>query len=114
MRVELGPSGLINRVAASGTEAVRAGADVLNAQIRSQNQLKLGLYALSALFVIVAALLVVLAPEGREAVSSIIATGLFVLAVGSAGFSTFAIKTPLVSAQAGTASTNREKSSSQS
>jgi hypothetical protein len=64
--------------------------------------LKFGLYALASLFLIVAAFLVVFAPEGREAVSSIVAVALFVVAVGCAGFGAFAIKTPLVTAQAGT------------
>ena len=102
MDVQLGPTGLIRALAASGAEAVRAGADVLNAQIKSQTKLKFGLYGLAALFLIVAAVLVVFAPEGREAVSSIVAVALFVVAVGCAGFGAFAIRTPLVTAEAGT------------
>jgi hypothetical protein len=101
MFVELGPTGLVRRVATNGAEAVRAGAGLINQHIRSQTQLRFGLYALASLFVIVAALLVVFAPDGREAVSSIVAVALFVVAVGCAGFGTFAIKTPVVSAEAG-------------
>src|SRR5271157_5477620 len=52
----------------------------------------------AALFVIVAALLVLFAPYGRETASSIVAVALFVIAVACAGFSTFAITTPVLSA----------------
>jgi predicted RND superfamily exporter protein len=82
------------RVVARGAEAIRAGASVLNAQIQSQTKLKFGLYALASLCLIVAALLVVFAPDGRETISSIVAVALFVVAVGCAGFGAFAIKTP--------------------
>ena len=102
MDVQLGPTGLIRAVTASGAEAVRAGAGVITQHIKSQTRLKFGLYLLASLFVIVAAFLVVFAPDGRETVSSIIAVALFVVAVGCAGFGTFAIKTPVVSAEAGT------------
>ena len=102
MDVQLGPTGLIRAVTASGAEAIRASAGVINQHIRSQMRLKFGLYVLASLFVIVAALLVVFAPDGRETVSSIIAVALFVVAVGCAGFGTFAIKTPVVTAEAGT------------
>jgi hypothetical protein len=101
MNVELGPTGLIRQIAATGTPAVRAGSDVLIAHIQSQTKLKFGLYGLASVFVVASALLVVFAPENREATSSIVAAALFVVAVGCAGFGTFAIKTPLVSAQAG-------------
>jgi hypothetical protein len=102
MDVQLGPTGLIRTVVATGAEAIRASAAVLNAHIQSQTKLKFGLYALASLFLIVAAFLVVFAPEGREGVSSIVAVALFVVAAGCAGFGTFAVKTPLVSAEAGT------------
>ncbi len=86
---------------ASGEEAVKAQAEVLIAYMRGRLILKLGFYILAAIFVIVAALLVVFAPNGRETATSIVAAALFALAVGSAGFGTFSIKTPLVSAEAG-------------
>jgi hypothetical protein len=101
MEVKLGPTGLISALGASGAEAVRAGASVLNAQIQSQTKLKFGLYALASVFLIVAALLVVFAPDGRQTISSIVAVALFVVAVGCAGFGAFAIKTPFVAAEAG-------------
>jgi hypothetical protein len=100
MDVRIEPNGGI-RTIVTGSEGVKAGAAVLDAHIRSQVKLKFGLYILGALFVVVAALLVVFAPDGRETVSSIIAIAMFVLAVGCAGFGTFAIKTPVISAQAG-------------
>lgn len=85
---------------AEGDEAVEAQAAVLQAHIHSQTVLKLGLYALAGFFVIVAAVLVVFAPAGREGVTTIIAFSLFAVALGSAGFSAFAIKAPFVAAQA--------------
>jgi hypothetical protein len=100
MDIHIEPNGGI-RATASGLEAVHAGAAVLEAHIHSQAKLKFGLYALASLFVIVAAALVVFAPGGRETISSILAAALLVVAVGCAGFSTFAIKTPVIDAQAG-------------
>jgi hypothetical protein len=102
MEVQLGPTGLIRDVTASGAEAVRASADVVIQQIRSQMRLKFGLYALASLFVIMAGLLVALAPDGRETTSSILAAALLAIAVGCAGFGNFAIETPVVSVEAGT------------
>ena len=86
---------------ASGAAAVQAQTEIVIAHIRARTLIKFGLYGLAALFVIVAALLIVFAPEGRETATTIVAIGLFALAAGSAGFGAFAIKTPLVSAQAG-------------
>jgi hypothetical protein len=100
METQIEPNGGIG-VTASGAEAVHAGAAVLNAYIRSQAKFKFGLYVLASVFMIVAATLVVFAPDGRETISAILASGLFVLAVGSAGFGTFAIKRSLLTAQAG-------------
>ena len=100
MDVRIEFSGAI-RTVASGAEAVRAGAGVLNTHIQSQTTLRLGLYALAALFMIVAAFLVVFTPNDRQVVSSIIAAALFAVAAGCAGFGTFAIKTPFGSVQAG-------------
>jgi len=102
MDARLGPTGLIQTITTTGAEGVRAGTEVLIAQIQSQTKLKFGLYALASVFVITSALLAVFAPENREVASSIVAGALFVVAVGCAGFGTFAFKTPLVSAQAGT------------
>jgi hypothetical protein len=85
---------------ASGLEAIHAGTAVLNAHIRSQARLKFGLYALASLFVIASSTLVVFSPAGRETISYIISFALFAVAVGCAGFSTFAIKTPVLSARA--------------
>jgi len=86
---------------ASGSEAVKAQALVIAEHIRSQLIMRLGLYGLAAIFVTTASLLVVFAPDGRETVTVIIAIALFALAVGAAGFGTFSIKTPIVSADAG-------------
>jgi hypothetical protein len=86
---------------AEGVEAIEAQVQVINAHIRSQTLLKFGLYGLAAFFVIVASVLVVFAPAGRETVTTIIAIALFAVAVGSAGFGTFAVKAPGVSVQAG-------------
>jgi hypothetical protein len=86
---------------AKGEEGVKAQTAVLIAHIQARVVIKLGLYVLAGIFVIVASLLVVFAPSGRETATEIIAAALFALAAGAAGFSTFAIKTPLVSAEAG-------------
>jgi hypothetical protein len=106
MDVNIEHNGAIQAIT-SGAEAVRGGAGVLNPYIQRQAKLKFCLSFLAALFVIVAPRLVVFAPDGREAVSSIIAVALFIVTVGCAGFGTFAIKTPLVSATAGTVSQRR-------
>jgi hypothetical protein len=102
MEVRIEPNGGI-LATARGIEAVHAGAAVLDAYIRSQAKLKFGLYCVAALFMIIAATLVVFAPDGREIISSILAVALFVVAVGCAGFSTFALKTPVLSALGETA-----------
>ena len=86
---------------AEGEEGVKAQTQVLVAHIRSRVIIKLGLYLLAAVFVIVASVLVVFAPAGRETATDIVAFALFALAAGSAGFSTFAIRTPAGSAEAG-------------
>jgi hypothetical protein len=78
-----------------------AHAEVVSQYIKSQTWIKFGLYGLAAFFVCIASLLVVFAPEGRETAAGIVACALFVLAVGAAGFSSFAFKTPFMSAQAG-------------
>jgi len=86
---------------ASGELAVKAQAEVLLAHMRGRLIIRLSLYGLAGLFMIVAALLVVFAPNGRETTTAIVAAALFAVAIGAAGFGTFAIKTPLVSAEAG-------------
>jgi hypothetical protein len=86
---------------ASGELAIRAQADILLAHMRSRLIIRLSLYGLASLFVIVAALLVVFAPSGRETATAIVAFALFAVAIGAAGFGTFAIKTPLGSAEGG-------------
>jgi hypothetical protein len=86
---------------AEGDSAIVAQAEVLKAHIRSQMILRLGLYILAAFLMVVASVLVVFAPPGREAVTTIVGLALFAVALGSAGFSAFAIKAPFVSASAG-------------
>lgn len=54
-------------------------------RIRSQLILQLGLYLLAALFVVVASLLVVFAPAGREQLTMFIGGALFILACGVSG-----------------------------
>ena len=56
-------------------------AQLFAAHIRSRLIMRLGLCGLAALFVVVATLLVVSAPDGREMATSIIAAALFALAV---------------------------------
>jgi hypothetical protein len=65
MEVGLGPTGLFRTVTATGAAAVRASAGVITTHIQSQMWLRFGLYALASLFVVVAAFLVVFAPDGR-------------------------------------------------
>jgi hypothetical protein len=100
MEVKLDNLGNIE-ASAEGLEAVRAQAAVLTAYIRSQFLLRLALYCLAAVFVLVAAGLVVFAPAGREAPTTVIGLALFAIAAGCAGFGTFAIKLPGMSAAAG-------------
>lgn len=85
---------------ASGEQAVNAQAQVLIAHMRARLFMRLGLYGLAALFVLTAAALIVFAPDGRETGTTIVAMALFALAAGAAGFGTFAIKTPLLTAEA--------------
>ncbi|WP_158810287.1 hypothetical protein [Beijerinckia sp. L45] len=96
------PSGNLLNVTANTPEGVLKVAEVAQAYIRSRVVMKLGLFALSALFLIVAALLVVFAPPGRETAATVISTSLLVVAIGSAGFTAFRFKIPFVSAEAQT------------
>lgn len=93
MQAGLDDDGNLRTLSTQGAEAVRVGGEILNQHIRSQTVLKLGLYVLAAVFLVVAALLVVFAPEGREGVTGIIAFALIVVAAGSAGFGTFYFRT---------------------
>jgi hypothetical protein len=86
---------------AEGDTGIQANASLAQAFIQAQTRMRICLYVLAAFLSCVAGLVVVFSPSGRETVSAIIAAALFVLAVGSAGFSTFAIKTPILSAQGG-------------
>jgi len=100
-------TGHIQHAEGSGKEGVRAVNEVLTAQIQSQTKIQRGLYALASLFVIVAAFLVVFAPQGRERASEIIGVALIVVSAGCAGFGTFAIKLPFfLTVSAGPTSTN--------
>lgn len=100
MEANFGPDGKITKIKTSGQEAVRIGGTLISEQIRSLTKLKMGLYFLAASFVLVASLLIVFAPEGRENASSLVAVALIAVALGSAGFGAFALKTPIVSAKA--------------
>lgn len=66
-------------------------------------RMRIALLCLAAFLAVVAALVVVFAPAGRETGANIIALALFVVAAGIAGFTFFKLKVPLVEVQAGTA-----------
>jgi hypothetical protein len=102
LEIQIEPDGQIYAMG-SGPEAVQASAAILDAHIRTQAVLKLGLYGLAALFGIMSAALVVITPDGREALCALLSTASFAIAVGCAGFGAFAIKMPLLSAKAGKA-----------
>jgi hypothetical protein len=85
---------------ANGTSAVRFQRDILLAYMRGRLIMRLGLYVLATVFVAVAAFLIVFAPNGKETASTIVAISLLAVALGAAGFGTFAIKAPLVSVEA--------------
>lgn len=78
---------------ASGREAVLAQARVLEQHIRSRTLVQVVAYAVAALFVIVASLLIVLAPDGRETATWIVGGSLLVISAGVAGFTKLGFKT---------------------
>lgn len=86
---------------ASGREAVLGQIEILLAITRHALILRLGLYALAAIFVVVSAILVVFAPAGRQVETTLVAIALLAVAAGAAGFGTFAIKTPVAAVEAG-------------
>ena len=86
---------------ASGNIAVQEGGAVLAAHIRARHWQKLSLYIVAVIFILAASLLVVFAPSGREMQTNIIAFSLVIVALGSAGFATFAFKTQDVHIRAG-------------
>lgn len=94
-------SGSNIETSASGKTALQSQEKIVVAHFRNVLIMRLGLYALAAILVIIAALLVVFAPSGRETLTGVIAFALFALSVGAAGFGTFSIKTPLGNVSAG-------------
>jgi hypothetical protein len=97
--------GNLRELTAEGDHGITKISEVAQAYIRSRMLMEFGLFALSALFLVVSALLAVFAPTGRETISSIIAAALLVVAIGSAGFTAFKFKIPLINVEA---STHRE------
>jgi hypothetical protein len=99
------------RVNARGPGAVEAMAWVLQSQIIGQTIRACALYVLAAVFAVIASLLVAFSPDGRETAFNIIAVALVVIAAASAGFGTFAINMPGISAQGGVSKPARSTSS---
>jgi hypothetical protein len=99
MHVKMDDNGNVN-MDAYGDNAVSRQAEILQAHIRAKTIEKLGLYLLAALLMIAAALMVVFAPNGREATSGIIAFALVLVAGGAAGYGKFSVKVPGISADA--------------
>jgi hypothetical protein len=73
---------------AIGDTAVAVQGQVFAAHIASQTRIRISLYVLAGVFVVVSALLVVFAPQGRENLTFCIGAALVLLAAGIAGFST--------------------------
>ena len=69
-------------------EAVKAGLQAVKA-------MRLGLYALAAVFAVCATVVILFAPEGREITSGIVTIALCLLAAGSAGYGTLGLTTPI-------------------
>jgi len=103
-------SGNIRSLDAVGDQVAPAALEVIRTQIESQTKLRLGLYVLAAFLTVTAAPLAVFAPADRQLLAAIVAVALVVIAAGCAGYGTFAIKTPLVSASAGSGQTGRGRS----
>jgi hypothetical protein len=76
----------------------------MQAHIKSQMTLRLGLYCLSAFSLALAGVLIVFAPPGRETLTLFVGGALFVVACGCAGFGAVAVKVPGFNATASTAS----------
>lgn len=80
---------------------VEAHAKIVSQHIRSQTQMRLGLYALAAFFMLAAATLVVFAPDGRQTSTIVIAAALVIVAAGIAGFASLRLSAPGVEIGAG-------------
>ena len=91
----------IAEFSAKGKETVEAHSSIVRSYIENQTKIRIALYIVSCVFILVAAGLVVFAPDGREVLTAIISLALFAIAVGIAGFSFFKVKTPLIQAEAG-------------
>lgn len=96
------------KASAYGEEAIEPQTKLMSEHIRSKMITKLCLYALTAFLAVAASLLIVFAPPERETATWILA-GALVAAVGSAGFSAFAIRTPKLSTSVGQADESRTR-----
>ncbi|MCO6052322.1 hypothetical protein NGM99_21260 [Mesorhizobium sp. RP14(2022)] len=88
---------------------VEAHSKLVAEHIKSQTRMRLGLYTLAALFMIVAALLVVFAPDGRQASTIVVAGALIIVSAGVAGFAALKLKAPAVELTAGNSQIRTER-----
>jgi len=88
---------------ASGISDADVQREIISSYIRAQLVKQVSLYGVSVIFILASCFLIVFSPADREQTSVIIAAALFALAVGIGGFSYFKLKTPLISAEVGSA-----------
>lgn len=79
---------------ASGRDAVIAQAGVTTQHIRSRTLVQIVAYCMASVFVIVASLLIVFAPEGRETATWIVGASLLLISAGVTGFTKLRVETP--------------------
>jgi hypothetical protein len=86
------------KMSSSGRVAVEQQGMVLMAQIRARTIQRVGLYLMSAFFLLGAVLIMVFAPTGRETMATLIGVAMVVVAAGSAGYGAFGLRLPGVEA----------------
>jgi len=83
-----------------GAEGVASFERVMLAAMQAKMQLRMRLYAMACLLLLVCAVLIVFAPQGRETAVIIVSLALLLVAGGCAGIATFKLKAPGVDFEA--------------
>jgi hypothetical protein len=91
----------VSGIGSGDQHVVDAHSRIVTAHIQSQSRIRIGLYCLSAFFMLAACFLAVFAPSGREVTTTIIAAALLLLSAGTAGFTFLRMKTVGIDISAG-------------
>jgi len=83
-----------SRFEAHGGEAMTAQTEIVQYHLRMAMIRTVAAYSISAIFAIIAAMIVIFAPESRGVAANLFAGAFLVLALGIAGFTRFLVKAP--------------------